>query len=98
MSSGSWIECSPAIARIVVSCSRLWSSRRGVGEPVAVDVGRVPQLYGGTSGGTIPSIRSMRKNGVPSTSPVGSKSPTFGTGTSVRSPTIRIASYWSWSA
>ena len=57
-----------------------------------------PQLYGGTSGGTTPSIRSMRKNGVPRTSPVGSNSPTFGTGTPVRSPTIRIASYWSCSA
>ena len=43
-------------------------------------------------------MRSMRKNGVPSTSPVGSKRPTVGTGTSVRSPTIRIASYWSCSA
>ena len=48
--------------------------------------------------GTTPSIRSIRKNGVPSTSPVGSIQRTAGTGTSVRSATIRIASYWSWSA
>ena len=40
----------------------------------------------------------MRKKGVPSTSPVGSIQRTVGTGTSVSSPTSRMASYWSWSA
>ena len=86
------------MALIVVSWSFLRSSSVASVIQLPSMSGAVPQLYGGTSGGTTPSIRSMRKNGVPSTSPVGSKSPTFGTGTSVRSPTIRIASYWSWSA
>ena len=34
---------------------------------------------------------------MPSTSPVASIHRTCGTGTSLRSPAIRIASYWSWS-
>ena len=86
------MACRSAIAFTVLSWSRRCSS--GVASASQLS----PKLYGSTSGGTTPSIRSIRKNGVPSTSPVGSISPTAGTGTSVVSPTIRIASYWSWSA
>lgn len=51
-----------------------------------------PKVYGMTSGGTSPSIRSMRKNGAPSNDPVGSRWWTRGTGTSVSSATLRMTS------
>ncbi len=44
----------------------------------------------------MPSTRSIRKNGLPSTVPVGSIQRTLGTGTSVSSATCRMTSYW-WS-
>src|SRR3954468_3745908 len=50
-----------------------------------------------TSGGTIPSTRSMKKNGAPRTAPVASSQRGVGTGTSDSSPTRRIASNW-WSS
>ncbi len=84
------MACSPASTPTELSCSCRCSSGDASKSQLS------PKVYGMTSGGTIPSIRSMRKNGVPSTSPVGSMNPTAGTGTSVWSPTYLMASYCSW--
>ena len=66
VSAASGIACSLRQPSTVLS----WRSRCSSGGASASQLS--PKVYGMTSGGTTPSIRSIRKNGVPSTSPVGS--------------------------
>ena len=80
------IECSFASTSTVESCSSRWRSTGASANQFP------PKVYGMTSGGTMPSTWSIRKNGVPSTSPEFSIQRTRGTGTSVSSPTSRMTS------
>src|ERR1700722_7488492 len=85
------IECSNASTETVASCSSRWRSAGASANQLP------PNVYGMTSGGTTPSTKSIKKNGVPKTSPVCSSQRTRGTGTSVSSPTFRITPNW-WSS